>query len=85
MSTEFKRDGLSVLTVDDPQDFVEVTTSGCRVRNGQTNDLLGIDNEHRSDCEWDSFDIDVGGILIIQHVVQGSDLAILVSNLNKTR
>jgi len=57
------------LTVDDPQNFVKVATGGGRVRNGQTDDLLGIDNEHRSDGEGNALGIDIGGILVVQHVV----------------
>jgi len=64
--------------VDDPEDFVKVATSGSGVRNGQTDDLLGVDDEHRSDGEGNALGVDVGGILVIQHVVQGSDLTFLV-------
>ena len=74
-----------MLTVDDPQDFVKVATSGGRVRNSQTNDLLGIDNEHCADGEWDTLGVDVGSVLVVQHVVQGGDLAVLVGDLKKKR
>lgn len=71
------------LTIDDPQDFVKVTTGGGGVRNGQADDLLGVDDEHRSDGEWNALGIDVGGILVIQHVVQGGDLTLLVGDLEE--
>ena len=70
-----------VLTVNNPQDFVKVATSGGRVRNGQTDDLLGVNHEHRSDGEGDALGIDVGGILVVQHVVQGGNLTFLVCDL----
>jgi len=71
--TELKR-------VDDPEDFVKVATSGGRVRNGQTDDLLGVDDEHRSDGEGNALGIDVGSILVVQHVVQGSDSAAFIGD-----
>jgi hypothetical protein len=73
----------SALTVDDPQDFVKIATSGGRVRNCQTDDLLRVDDEHRSDGEWNTLGIDVGSILVVQHVVQGGDLTFLVGNLEE--
>ena len=72
-----------MLTVDDPQDFIKVATGGGRVRNRQTDHLLGVDDEHRSDGERGTLGIDVGGILVVQHVVQSGDLAFLVGDLQK--
>lgn len=34
------------LTINDPEDFVEVATSRGRVRDGQTDGLLGINDEN---------------------------------------
>ena len=83
MSTRLRSGGSSALTVDDPEYFVKVATSGSRVRNGQTDDLLRVDDEHRSDGEGNALGIDVGGILVVQHVVQGSDLTVLIGDLEK--
>lgn len=84
VSTRLESDSCSAPTVDDPEDFVKVATSRGRVREGQTDDLLGIDNEHRSDGEGDALSIDVGSILVVQHIVQGSDLTLLVGDLKNT-
>src|SRR5882757_5130626 len=77
VSMRFVSNDCFALTVNDPQDLVKVATSGSGVRNSQTDDLLGIDDEHRFDGEGDTLCVDVGGILVIQHVVQGRDLALL--------
>jgi len=69
------------LTINDPQDFVKVATSGGRVRNGQTDGLLGIDDEHRSDGEGNAAGIAVAGVLVVQHIVQGGDITRLVGDL----
>ena len=81
MSKKSVSNDWSSLTVDDPQDFVKVATSGGRVGNGQTDDLLGVDDEHRSDGEWNTLGIDVGSILVVQHVVQGGNLTFLIGDL----
>ena len=73
----------SALTVDDPQYFVKVATSGGRVRNHQTDGLLGVDDEHRSDGEGHALCIAVGGVLEVQHIVQRSDLTVRVGDLRK--
>lgn len=84
VSTKSVSNDWSALTVDDPQDFVKVATSGSRVGNRQTDDLLGVDDEHRSDSEWNTLGIDVGGILVVQHIVQGGDLTFLVGDLKES-
>ena len=73
--------GAIALTVDDPQDLIKVATSGGRVRNGQTDDLLGVDDEHRSDSEGNTLGIAVGGILVVQHFVQGGNFTVRVGDL----
>ena len=84
MSKELGPEDESVLTVDDPQDFVKVAASRGRVRNGQTNDFLGVDDEHGSDGEGNALGIYVAGILVVQHVVQGRDLTVLIGDLENT-
>jgi len=79
----FVSNSWSTLTVDDPQDLVKVAAGGSRVRNSQTDDLLGIDDEHRSDGEGNTLGVDVAGVLVVQHVVQGGDLTFLVGDLEK--
>ena len=74
----------SSLTIDDPQDLVKVATGGGRVGNGQTDDLLGIDDEHRSDGEGNALGIAVAGVLVVQHVVQRGNITRLVGDLKIT-
>ena len=81
MSTRYVSNDCFALTVDDPQDFVKVATSGGRVRNGQTDDLLGVDDKHRSDGERNTLGVNVGSILVVQHIVQGGDLTFLIGDL----
>ena len=81
VSTRLELGDWPTLTINDPEDFVKVATSGGRVRKGQTDDLLWVDDEHRSDGEGNALGIDVGGVLVVQHVVQGSDLTLLVGDL----
>jgi len=71
------------LTVDDPQDFVKVAAGRGRVRNGQTDNLLGVDDEYSSDGEWNTLGVNVGSILVVQHVVQGGDLTFLIGDLEE--
>lgn len=81
MSTRPGSDGRFALTVNDSQDFVKVATSGGRVRDSQTDDFLGVDDEHCSDGEGNTLGIDVGSILVVQHLVQGCDRTVLVGDL----
>ena len=81
VNTGFVSGKIFGLTIDDPQDLVKVTTSGGRVRNGHTDDLLGIDDEHSSDSEGNALGITVGRVLVIQHVVQGGDITRLIGDL----
>ena len=81
MSLGFAQDDWFALTIDDPQDLVKVATSGGRVRDGQTDGLLGIDDEHGSDGEGNTLGITVGGVLVVQHVVQSGDITRLVGDL----
>jgi len=71
-------------TINDPQDLVKVATSGGRVRNGQTDDLLWVDDKHRSDGKWNTLGIAVGDVLVVQHVIQGGDITGLVGDLKTT-
>lgn len=66
--------------VNDTQDFIKVTTSRGRVRQDQTDGLLGVNDEHGANSEWNTLVVNVGGILMIQHVIKSSDLAISISN-----
>jgi len=60
--------------------FVKVSSHSSRIRESQANDLLGVDNEDSSDSERQSFLVNVGGILLVKHVVQRGHLAIGIGN-----
>lgn len=66
--------------VDDPEDLGSVTAGRGRVGEDGADDLLGVDDEDGSDGEGDSLLIDVGRILVVDHVVPKGDLSVLVSN-----
>jgi len=66
--------------VNDPQDLVKVSAGGGRVGNSQTDDFLRVDDEHGSDGEGNTLGVDVGGILVVQHVIQGSNRTVLVGD-----
>ena len=61
----------------------KVATNNSRVGNSQTNDLLGVDNEDGTDSEWKTLLINVGGVLIVEHVIQIGDFALLVCDLSE--
>ena len=64
--------------VDDSENFLRVTTSRSRVVDDSTDLLLGINEEDSADRQSHALGVDVGGILVIDHVVQVCDLAGLV-------
>ena len=62
------------------QDLVKVATGRGRVRQGQADGLLGVNDEDGANGEWDTLGIEVGQVLVVQHIVQGRDLAGIISN-----
>ena len=62
------------------QHFGCVATGRGRVGENEANGLLGIDNKHASDGESNTLLIDIGGVLVVQHVVQICNLSLLVAN-----
>lgn len=62
--------------VDDAEDLVKVATGGGGVGKGETDGLLGVDDEDGADGEWDTLGVDVGQVLVVQHVEEGGDLAV---------
>ncbi len=60
----------------------KVATDNSRVRNSQTNGLLGVDNEDGTDSEWKTLLVNVGGVLVVKHVIQVGNLALLVCDLS---
>jgi hypothetical protein len=70
----------SLQRVNDSKNFSGVATSRCRVGKDGADGLLGVNNEDRSNGECDSLLIDIGSILVVQHVVLERDLSLLVTN-----
>ena len=62
------------------QYFGRITTGRGRVGENEANSLLGIDDKHASDGESNALLIDIGGVLVVQHVVQICNLSLLVAN-----
>jgi hypothetical protein len=51
-----------------------------QVLKDSPNDVLGVNDENGTDSQGHTLLVNVGGILEVQHVVQGSDLAVSVSD-----
>ena len=62
------------------QHFGRIATGRGRVGENEANGLLGIDDKHASDGESNALLIDIGGVLVVQHVVQICNLSLLVAN-----
>jgi hypothetical protein len=66
--------------INDAKKFLRITSSGRRIINNSANDLFGVDEEDGTDGQGHPLRVDVGGILIIDHVVQIGDFARLVGD-----
>ena len=66
--------------VNDTEDFLRVTAGAGGVVDDCADDLLGIDEEDGSDGQGHALAVDVGGILVVDHVVQVGHLARLVGD-----
>jgi len=66
--------------VDDAEDLVAVAARGGGVGEDGADGLLGVDDEDRADGESNSLLVDVGGVLVVQHVVLEGDLTVLVTD-----
>lgn len=56
----------SLKGVDNSENFGGVTTSGSRVRENETDSLLWVDDEDRSDGECNALGVDVCDILVVK-------------------
>lgn len=63
-------------SIDDTQDFGGVTAGGGGVGHDQTNLLGGVDNEDGADGQSHALGVDVGGVLVVDHVEGVGDLAL---------
>ena len=66
--------------VDDTEDLGGVAAGGRRVRHDEADGLLRVDDEDGADGEGDTLGVDVGGVLVVEHVVRICDLALLVAD-----
>lgn len=73
----------SLQGVEDAQYLGGVAASGGRVGKDETDGLLGVDDKDTADREGDALGVDIGLILVVDHVVQVGDFAALVANDGK--
>ena len=66
--------------VNDTEDFLRVTAGAGGVVDDCADDLLGIDEEDGSDGQGHALAVDVGRVLVVDHVVQVGHLARLVGD-----
>lgn len=66
--------------VHDAKNLSSIATGRRGVGEDGTDDLLGVDDENGSNCERNALLVDIGRILIIQHVVLQSNLPLLVTD-----
>jgi len=66
--------------VNDTEDFGRVSAGGGWVGENETDGLLGVDDEYGANGESDSLRVDVGGILVVNHIVGQSDLPFFITN-----
>ena len=67
-------------SVDDTQDLGGVTAGGGGVGHNQTDLLGGVDDEDGADSQSHTLRVDVGGVLVVDHVVGVGDLALGVGD-----
>lgn len=67
-------------SVDDTEDLGGVTASGGGVGEGEADLLGGVDDEDGADGQSQTLGVDVGGVLVVDHVVQVGDLALGVGD-----
>lgn len=66
--------------VDDTEDFIKVATGGGRIAEDETDGLFGVNDEDRAHGEGNALGIDIGSVLMVQHVVEFGHLAVSISN-----
>lgn len=69
--------------VDNSEDLVELSSGGGGVSENQSNRLLGVDNVDGSNGEGDTFGVDIGEILLVEHIVEGGNFSSRVSDDGK--
>jgi hypothetical protein len=73
----------SLKGVEHTKDLGCIPSSRGRVREDQANGFLGINDEYRPDGEGNALGVDIGGVLVVNHVVRERDLPLLVADDGK--
>lgn len=69
--------------VNDAQNLGRVAAGGGRVRKDHADLLVGVNDEHGADGKGNALGVDIGSILVVNHVVSQGNLALLVANDGK--
>jgi len=70
----------SLKRVDYPENLGGVTAGGSGVREDKANGLLGVDDENGTDGECNALGVDIGGVLVVKHIISISNLSLLVTD-----
>ena len=73
----------SLKRIDDAEHLGRIAARRSRIGHDQSDGLLGIDNEDGADGEGDALLVDIRRILLVQHVIEQSDLPLLVADDGK--
>jgi len=66
--------------IDNSENLGGVASSGSGVGKDEADGLLGVDDEDGTDSESNTLGINVGGVLVVEHVICVRNLAVLVAN-----
>jgi len=70
----------SLQTVKDTKNLSSVTASASRVAKNETDSLLRVNDEDGANGESNALAVNVGSVLVVDHVVCQRNLALLVTN-----
>lgn len=71
--------------INDTEDLSGVTAGGGGVGHDETDLLAGVDDEDRADGQSHTLGVDVGSVLVVNHVVGVGDLALGVGDDGKLK
>lgn len=66
--------------IHDTEHLGSVTAGRGRVGQGETDLLVGVNDEDRADGQGQTLLVHVGGVIVVQHVIQVGNLAVGVGN-----
>lgn len=67
-------------SIDNTENLSGVTAGRGRVGHDETDLLVGVDDEDRADGQSETLGVNVGGVLVVNHVIGIGDLALGVGN-----